>query len=394
MLFDRYLTIRFTAADPENVITRLSCEGVELSEISWIDFLTVEIRIMNSQRLFVCAKLEGMGISFCILKRSGTLWLLDKILKRPVFLLSLLLFSLLVLFLPSRVMRIEIVGNETASAKAILQLLEDSGVSFGAKTSEIRSENIKNILMKEIPKIQWVGVTVSGCKVTICVRERSDNKIDSDDIYAVSNIVATQDGIISKIISYRGNPLVQVGESVKRGDVIISGYTDCGIMTVAQQASGEVFAYTQRKCRVLTPTTVEKRESKVAEYRCYRLQLGKKVINFCNHSGISSGTCVKMYSEYYWSLPGGFRIPVCFTQINHVEYDTVIASETAESIHWLPEHVRNYVKSQMLGGSILTESVIWNTDDGFSELHGTYACHEMIGKEKHEEIVGQDAKDY
>lgn len=393
MLIDRYLTIRFTAADPESVLTRLTAEGVDLAGISWVDRLTVEIRIKNRQRSFVHGKLEKMGISFCIIKQEGLLWIFQKIWKRPVLLSSLLVFFLLVLFLPGRVLLIEIVGNETISEKDLLQRIEDNGVHFGVKTSDLRSENIKNMLMEEVPGIQWVGVAISGCKVTIYVKERSNITNESDEIHPVSSVVATRDGVISEIIVYCGNPLFQEGESVKAGDVIISGYTDCGIKTVAQQASGEVFAYTQRKCRVITPTVVEKRENKIAEYRCYRLQLGKKVINFCNHSGISGGTCVKMYSEYYWSLPGGFQLPVCFTKINHVEYETVTARETAETTKWLPEYAREYLRSQMIAGSILNESIIWDTDDGFSELSGNYACHEMIGQEKHEEIIGQDAKD-
>lgn len=394
MLIDRYLTIRFIAADPESVLTSLTTEGVELTDITWVDNLTVEIQIKNRQRLLVEGRFDKIGITFHVIKHEGLIWSIHRLLKRPVLVVSILLISLLIFLLPGRVLQIEILGNEMIPEKDLLQKIEDADIHLGMKTSKLRSEQIKNMLMEEIPEIQWIGVTINGCKVTVYIRERSNTINVSDEIPVISNIVATQDGIISEIISYRGNPLVQVGESVKRGDVIISGYTDCGIMTVAQQASGEVFAYTQRKCKVLAPTIVEKRESKTAEYRCYRLQIGKKVIKFCNHSGISGGTCVKMYSEYYWSLPGGFQIPVCFTQISHIEYDTVIASETAETTKWLPEYAREYLKSQMIAGSILNESIIWNTDNGFSEFNGSYACHEMIGKEKREEIIGQDAKDY
>lgn len=393
MLIERCLTMQFISADPESVLTRLTSAGVELTKIVWVDNLTVEIRIKNRQRALADEVLGKMGTSFCIIKKEGILWLLVKILKRPVLLLNLLVFSFLLVLLPGRVLLIETIGNEVVSEKALLQNLEKNGIYFGVKTSDLRSENIKNMLMEEISELQWVGVTISGCKVTVHVRERSNITNNVAEIHPVSSIIATRDGVISEIIVHCGNPLFQKGESVKTGDVIISGYTDCGIKLVAQRASGEVFAFTHRKCRTITPTAVTTRKNIIGEHSCYRLRIGKKVINLCNHSGISGSTCVKMYSEYYWSLPGGFQLPICFVKIKNVEYDTVSVQETDETTKWLAEYTREYLRSQMVGGSILNESIIWNPNEGFAELMGSYACHEMIGQEKREEIIGQDAKD-
>ena len=388
MLIDRYLSMRFTAADPESILTRLAIEGIELIKITRVDQLTVEIRIKNRQRFLAHEKLERLGISFQYIKREGVLWIFQTIFKRRVLFLGLLLFFLIALFLPGRVLLVDVVGNEAITKKDLLQQIENAGVCFGVKTSEIRSENVKNILMEKILDLQWVGVTISGSKVIVHVKERSNINNEPKTIYSASNIVATQDGVISEIMVYYGNPLFQVGDTIKAGDVVISGYTDCGIKTVVQRASGEVFAYTRRECGVITPTLAEKRVCKIDEHRCYRLQIGKKVINFCNHSGISGGTCAKMYMEYYWSLPGGFQLPVCFTKIVNVEYNTVTTRENDEAIKWLPEYAREYLRSQMVAGSIMRESIACKTDNDFIELIGSYACHEMIGQEKYEEIVG------
>ena len=264
---------------------------------------------------------------------------------------------------------------------------------FGYKTSKLRSEDVKNELLENISELQWVGVTISGCEVTIHIRERSINEKDTIHFLGVSSVIASQDGVITEMTVYQGNPLLQVGDFVCAGDVIISGYTDSGFKLIAEQALGEVFAYTQRKCSVITPAAVTKRSDEITEHNCYRLHIGKKVINFCKHSGIPDSTCAKMYTEYYWSLMDGTQFPVYITKTKTIYFDTISVNEKDEIIEWLLEYARDYLCAQMISGRILDESVLWYADNDLYELKGSYACHEMIGQEKREEIVEEDAKD-
>ena len=187
---------------------------------------------------------------------------------------------------------------------------------------------------------------------------------------------------------FNGNPLVNVGQSVKAGDVLISGYIDYGIKTSAQQAKGEVFAYTEHTLKVIFPRRMLKKGIMTGKQVCYRLQVGKKVINLCNHSGISDSTCGKMYLEYYWSLPGGFRLPICLTKVVCCNYNTTTGLETDLSAKWVQQNTRKYLHSKMIAGNILKESFTWVVTGDYCEFNGKYACHEMIGLKKHEEIIG------
>lgn len=387
MLFKRYLVVRFTTAEPEKLLTNLTGVDIELVNIEWIDKLTAEIQINMSQYFAAQRIFEKYGARYHVVGRKGAIWHVLNAFRRPVLLTGLFLFAVMALLLPERILFVEVTGNDNVPEKLIRQCVEDCGLSFGVSASELRSEEIKNGLLGRIPQLQWVGVTTSGCVATVHVRERSsaDERPQSD--FAVSSIVASHDGIISEMTVYSGNPLFQVGESVRTGDVMISGYTDFGIKTVAQRAAGEVFAHTSRKCSIVTPTWAAVRENYGKEQVCYRLRIGKKVINLCNHSGILDGTCVKMYSEYYWTLPGGFQLPVSLIRVTCVYYDTVDTLLAEESLQWLPQYAREYLLSQMIAGNILDETLDWHASSGLYELTGRYACHEMIGLEKHEEIL-------
>lgn len=388
VLFDRYEWIRYTSAEPEKILSKLTEESIELADIEWVDFLTVQVKIKHVQLIDAKNVFEEQSVRYQVIGRSGALWCVFRIFKHPVLALGLIVFVFLALWLPGHILFVEIKGNVTVSERQILQDMEACGLRLGMKASEVRSENMKNMLLGKIPDLQWIGITTSGCVATIHIKERSPMQERMQKENSVSSVIASHDGIVSEMTIYRGTPLVKVGESVKAGDVLISGYTDCGIKTIAQRSDGEIFAYTNRTSSVLTPIHVIERRQKTKERVCYRLQIGKKVINFCNHSGISDSTCDKMYVEYYWPFSGEFRLPVCLVKIVCSYYDSVDVKQTAESTQWMQQWAKKYVLSKMIAGDILQESLTWHAGDDYYELIGTYACHEMIALEKYEEIIG------
>ena len=63
------------------------------------------------------------------------------------------------------------------------------------------------------------------------------------------------------------------------------------------------------------------------------------------------------------------------------------------SFDWLPQFSRDYLKSQMIAGEILKEEIAYSVFDNACLLAGIYACHEMIGQVKNEEIMLRNAED-
>ena len=117
------------------------------------------------------------------------------------------------------------------------------------------------------------------------------------------------------------------------------------------------------------------------------------MINFCNHSGIRDATCVKMYLEDYCSLPGNFRLPVALITEKYLYYPLISNPQTDGNVDWLPSALREQLLTQLIAGEILDESLRFENADGVCRLLGEYACHEMIGRVKCEEIVERYAED-
>lgn len=381
------VTVEITSADPAAAISALHERGILLEKICYVDELTFQFQIIRQSLKKVEQLSVKRGEKFRILKRHGLYFQMISLLKRPVMITGLMIVLLLTIFLPTRILFFRIEGNVKVPQNQILEAIFNCGISFGAERHEIRSEKVKNRLLEEIPNLEWVGINTAGCVATISVRERHDT-LDSKQPSGVSSIIAACDGVIQELVVTAGSAVCRPGQVVKAGQVLISGYTDCGISIRAERAKGEVYATTSHQITCVKPKNEALRAAQTEIKQKYGLIIGKKRINFSEYSGILDVSCVKMYEENYLTLPGGFVLPIGIVKETWVYYES--SSETInvqQDENAICHYAHVYLQSQMLSGQILskTESVI--REDGYLRLSGEYTCLEMIGRERLEEII-------
>lgn len=88
------------------------------------------------------------------------------------------------------------------------------------------------------------------------------------------NIIATKEGTISKIITQKGTPSVDINEHVNKGDILISGKIKLNEETKEYVcASGTIFAHTWYTINISLPKTY-KTKIKDKKYR-YNIQIKK-----------------------------------------------------------------------------------------------------------------------
>ncbi len=351
------------------------------------DPLTVTFQIQRNDFRKFKYLAKKRGISWKITNRNGVYWQLKGFIKRPVLMVGIVLLLILITFLPTRVFFFQVEGNSKIPTKLILEKCQSCGLTFGASRETVRSEKVKNALLESIPQLQWAGVNTSGCVATISVRERSEQQAISKPI-GIGSIVSSRDGVITKITATKGNTVCSIGQAVRKGQVLISGYTDCGISIRGEIAEGEIYALTHRNLTVVFASDFRERGKVLRREQKYSLIIGKKRINFYKGSGISPSSCVKMYSEKYVTLPGGFQLPIAFVTEEWTYYDEVelaVTEVTAAEI--LSASAQQYLHSQMIAGECIHQKQSIDMIDGAYILSGKYSCTEMIGILQNEELV-------
>ena len=329
---------------------------------------------------------EGRGDSLKVSGRWGLYWLIKGLGKRPVLVVGMVILLWLMLWIPTHVFFVQVEGNATIPDRLILAAAEESGIRFGASRREVRSERMKNALLEAVPELQWAGVNTYGCVAVITVREKSVTEEERVE-YAVSSIVAGCDGVILSATATSGSLLCQPGQAVMAGEVLISGYTDCGLTIQATRAEGEVYARTIHHVTVISPVEYQKRGDVTRKSVSYSLIVGKNRINLWKDSGISGVTCGRMYKEYYMTLPGGFQLPVALVRETVTEYETEAVEVLAEDA--MEKFSGEYLLTQIIAGSIESRVDRFLLDGDVYRLESTFLCTEMIGRQKAEEIGDQ-----
>ena len=379
--------VELTSAEPGAAFRAVNEAGIPMFEVRQITDLTARFLIYRKDYMHLAAMSEKRGETLRICRRKGVYWSLKNLFHRPVLFVGMTALLCLIFYLPTRVLFIRVEGNSAVPTKQILAAAEESGICFGASRREVRSEKMKNALLSAVPELQWAGVNTSGCVAVISVRERTDPEQKAEEEATVSSIVAARDGVIYSCTVVRGNALCTVGQAVKAGQVLVSGYTDCGICIQATRAEGEIYAQTSRELTAVTPAQWVKRGDAVETKRKYSLLLGKNRINLWKDSGIWDATCGRMYEEYYITLPGGFQLPFGLAVEKYTFYETA-ASELPQSDaeETLEDFAESYLTRQMVAGNILSKDETVSLEGETYLLRGEYVCTEMIGKVQREQI--------
>lgn len=378
------VTLQITTADPAQLLSELHRLDVPMEQVRFMDELTLQLRIKRQYLKFIQALAKKQGAEGKVIERSGLYWNFKGLMKRPILIIGLAIILVLTLFLPTRLLFFRVDGNISVPARQIIALAGENGLEFGTVRRDVRSEKVKNALLKAIPELEWVGINTSGCVATISVRERQ-SQAEHPTQYGVSSIIAIRDGIVQELTVTAGSASVQPGQKVAEGQVLISGYTDCGLSVRAERAKGEVYATTNYQLTIILPENNAMTGSISTEKRNFSLIFGKNRINFSESSGILDTGCVKMYEESYVTLPGGFELPLGFATERCIHYTLTQNNTSQDNI--LLRAAERYLQEQMIAGTIVSREEVISRDNGQWRLEGSYVCLEMIGIEQSEEII-------
>lgn len=200
------------------------------------------------------------GMRMRIRERHGVPFFLRRYHARWGIAAGLALYFLLLQLLAGRIWVIRINGLETADRAAILSTMESAGVRIGGKRNALDLTAIQLQALRELEDVSWLAVNLEGSIANIDITEW-DKDAPKPEPTAPSNIKARRDGLIVKVEAVGGQAMVQPGDAVAEGSLLISGIVDTGEGgTLLRRAEGRIFAQTTHTLEARIPLTqVQKR---------------------------------------------------------------------------------------------------------------------------------------
>jgi len=241
-----YLTVIFYGEFPEKILNLTSFNRIYL----WNSRRTkkgIEANIFVKDFKDIRPILKNSGIKVHILKKHGLPFKIAKNRKRSGIIVGLIIFMSFLSFMSWHIWIIDVEGNKNVKAEEIKAVLSEMGISEGVKKSSINSKQKREELLLKIDSLAWASLNTEGCRLTVNVSEIKNKKPQKN---TPSNLKAKADGIITKIDVSSGNCLVKKGDTVKAGDVLVSGIIERLGSTEFVKSKGVIIATTERSVTV------------------------------------------------------------------------------------------------------------------------------------------------
>lgn len=240
--------------------------------------IVLKISIKNFKMIrSVCRKAKCKAK---IKQKKGLPFIVKKYRGRKAFVLGAMAFVLILYTLASFIWAIEINGNTYIENDTILENLESIGIKPGIIKYGVDTDEIADCIMMKTDKLAWVGVSINGTKIKIELVERKEPpELVSRDVPC--HIIAGMDGVIESIITKEGRSLVHKGDTVEKGQVLISGEITSEIEEIEPRyvhAMGEVTARTwyEETKEVCTTEKVEEHTGNIKN-KYYLIWFTKKI---------------------------------------------------------------------------------------------------------------------
>jgi similar to stage IV sporulation protein len=294
------------------------------------DGLYLKIRPKDFLKIRDIVKKTGIKVN--VNYKRGLPFFFIKLKERKVFLIGLLMSLSSVIVMSMFIWGVEVypVGDTGIDIIEISKKLEDEGIKKGMLKRNIDTFGLSQKIMTGSGKFAWVFSKIEGTRLIISVAGRNEMPqfVSSKE---PCDIVATKDGYIKNILVKEGTQQVKVGDTVRRGEVLIKGsveFKDGSRKNV--HALGEVFARTWVSARVPVENRIFKDQRTGKEVSRYYIYIGEKKIFFKNMSEY-----FKEYDKIVEKMGGDFikkHFPIGFGVEKYYEKEKVehnFDSETA-----------------------------------------------------------------
>jgi similar to stage IV sporulation protein len=269
------VTVKVSGKGIERFLNVLTRNGLYIWNVRrhGTETITFKMRLKDAKNIRFFARKSECKIAF--LRRSGSPFLLRRLIKNSGFMLGAGIFLVIILILSNMIWGIDIKGAKPATEYKIRQELDKMGVKIGEL--QFMTDNVEGIqrrLTDSIKDLTWVGVELKGTTFHLQVVEKNEPKKPKS--LSPQNLIAKKKAIIYKMYIEEGQKVVDLHDHVEPGQLLVSGEIgQDGEHPKLVAARGVVWGETWYKSHVELPFKTNFKVYNGKEQRKYALAIGK-----------------------------------------------------------------------------------------------------------------------
>lgn len=304
-----YLTCRLKGGDMERFFNLCRYQGIECWDMSLNegvcrccmyldDFWKIRPFVRKTRVRVRIEKRRGLAFFMAFLRHRKGLWI------------GMAGCIGMLCFLSAHIWKLEFYGNSYYTDERLTKYLETAeGVGFGIWKSKVDGPLLEENLRLTFPDISWVSVRMEGTSLLVSLEEMVKYDASEQEQTLPRYICASQDGEIVSMVTRSGVPKVTIGNTIRKGELLIDGVMEIldDSLTVAESipvgADGDIWAKVTENYSKTYPAGLESRNYGRASWK-FTFSIGSRSVSFGKNPYKGSETVYDHITRVYDWWPG------------------------------------------------------------------------------------------
>ncbi len=356
MYLSGYVRVSIDRADYERCVMALYSDKITPikghkgdGDFSYFDF---EQKIASQALLSI----EKASISVKSKKEYGAARLLSRYRKRPGIFIGAVFVIISLIISQNFIWCINIKGLDRLKREDVLELLETHGVYIGCYTPSLSLHRLYNDILIDCKDLCWISVNIRGSVANVEIRETQPPIKLTPYSGKCANLVAKCDGKITRINARDGENSISVGDSVRAGELLVSGlYDDKMGRLVHTYAYGEVYANVRESFYTEIPLEYKKKVRTGEKTEDFLLKIFSKTINIRNNSRKTQTSYDIIEENEQLCLFERIYIPVSYKRVVYYECTDVPCKRNEQTALKIAHETVNRQILEFVGDGVILE---------------------------------------
>ena len=247
-----YYTVVVEGLDTESFLNYLIRNKIYVYNVNRIDKNKIKFNIDrdNLKKLKKIHRSNKFNIK--VKKQTGIPFIAKRIYTYRGMVICAVISLIILMSTSQFVTDVYITAPEGIDKVALKKELYIQGVKPGVYKKSIDRKVVRDNIMGKFNEIAYVSINVKGTNIFVNITKKEETK-NSEENSNYCNIIATKDGIIEKVVPRSGEAVVEEGDIVKKGDVLVNGANTTALPEVwattfyeAKKSSNYIEIKTQR----------------------------------------------------------------------------------------------------------------------------------------------------
>lgn len=210
-----YIIVELKGNALERLLNKINNAGIILWDIKRINKgVRFKMRAKEYHHLRILVRYRKCTVR--IYKKKGLPFIKFRTFRRKAMVVGVILFFILFQTLTSFLWFIEIEGYKRIKRSEIEEVIRETGIKQGIFLDKVDLAALEQNIKTKLHRVSWVDASLDGTRLQVKIVEKQ--LIDKSGI---TDIIASEPGVITQLMVFKGKSLVEEGETVKKGQLLI-----------------------------------------------------------------------------------------------------------------------------------------------------------------------------